>query len=383
MIDLYKLYSRVREYWSPRMEEFISATYKAIEGNSNKFVSDEPAWILGVEYDASTEKGMEAVREDIRSRQWHTYRYGFAPLGNGDTSDKGWGCMLRCAQMLLAEAAQRVRLGRQWRWSPGCSNPDYCQTLRLFQDLEDSTAPFSLHNMTFYGADLGKPAGTWLGPCTVTHVIKEVVALATSIDFAVHNVADRLFIVDEIRQTPKTQRHAYHTWDPLIVMCPTSFGAGGRFDKERHLPVLQKFFKSPHCLGILGGTPGHALYLLGLCGEEVIVLDPHTNQPAEPIGDLQSLEHWQHDHTYHCADLVKNDAQHLDTSCALAFLCRTEAEFDELVTYVRTHLADFLDIHATRPAALRALEEDARAGRTVCLDTDESGGEEDGFVLYD
>ncbi len=46
------------------------------------------------------------------SRFWFTYRNGFAPIGgpSGPTKDTGWGCMMRCGQMMLAEAYLRFFL---------------------------------------------------------------------------------------------------------------------------------------------------------------------------------------------------------------------------------------------------------------------------------
>jgi cysteine protease ATG4 len=110
-------------------------------------------WCLGQHYDAtipSSEGGPEtdpaktwppAFLDDFESRVWMTYRTDFTPIprspgnrgipltspaaalqyagkllsgqaGEGFSSDVGWGCMIRSAQSVLANALITLHLGR-------------------------------------------------------------------------------------------------------------------------------------------------------------------------------------------------------------------------------------------------------------------------------
>lgn len=62
---------------------------------------------------SKTELREEERRSDVFSTMWITYRSGFPRMEPyGYTDDSGWGCMLRSAQMLMAQALLRHTVGR-------------------------------------------------------------------------------------------------------------------------------------------------------------------------------------------------------------------------------------------------------------------------------
>ena len=80
---------------------------------------------------------------------------------------------------------------------------------------------------------------------------------------------------------------------------------------------------------MIGGSPNHALYLLGYVEDEVIFLDPHTTQAATAP-----------DQTYHAVKPGRISISQLDPSLSLCFLCRTEEEFDNLCIGMQEQLIE-------------------------------------------
>lgn len=130
--------------------------------------TNEAIWVLGKKYKYDD---LEQIRDEVSSRLWCTYRKGFTPLGSPQyTSDRGFGCMLRCGQMLLAEALTRLHIGRHWRWTSETKDPTYLKIVQRFEDTK--AAPFGIHQIAVMGQDAGKKISEWYGPNLISQVIK-------------------------------------------------------------------------------------------------------------------------------------------------------------------------------------------------------------------
>lgn len=169
--------------------------------------------------------GIEGFKRDFCSRLWMTYRREF-PIMNGSnyTSDCGWGCMIRSGQMLLAEALVRHFLSRTWRWDAESqihiTHDDnmHRKIIRWFGDSSSMNSPFSIHNLVNLGEELGKKAGDWYGPSSVSHLMRFVCLRLLSkyfyffIFFCGNRTSAKLFY-----------RFAKHTNSLNKFMCPIDF----------------------------------------------------------------------------------------------------------------------------------------------------------------
>uniref|UniRef100_A0A8C3G7H0 Cysteine protease n=1 Tax=Cyclopterus lumpus TaxID=8103 RepID=A0A8C3G7H0_CYCLU len=294
--------------------------------------TSEPVWILGKEYNALTEK--DEILSDVTSRLWFTYRKNFPPIGGtGPTSDTGWGCMLRCGQMILGEALVCRHVGRDWRWARGQrQREEYISILNAFIDKKDSY--YSIHQIAQMGVGEGKPIGQWYGPNTVAQVLKKLAVFDTWSRLVVHVAMDNTVVIEDISECGLRGACALEEetalWKPLVLLIPLRLGLSDI--NEAYIETLKQCFMLPQSLGVIGGKPNSAHYFIGYVGEELIYLDPHTTQPAvDPCEDSQVP-----DETYHCQHPpCRMHICELDPSIAAGFFCRTEDEFDDWCMRIR------------------------------------------------
>uniref|UniRef100_A0AAY4E278 Cysteine protease n=1 Tax=Denticeps clupeoides TaxID=299321 RepID=A0AAY4E278_9TELE len=311
--------------------------------------TSEPVWVLGTQFSALTEK--DEILSDITSRLWFTYRKSFLPIGGtGPTSDTGWGCMLRCGQMILGQALVCRHLGRDWRWVRGQrQREEYVSILNAFIDKKDCY--YSIHQIAQMGVGEGKSIGQWYGPNTVAQVLKKLAVFDSWSRMAVHVAMDNTVVIEEIRRlinavnvnaaAPREMNGCLEgacamaeeetaLWRPLVLLIPLRLGLTDI--NEAYIETLKQCFMMPQSLGVIGGKPNSAHYFIGFVGEELIYLDPHTTQPAvEPSEDGQVP-----DDSYHCQHPpCRMDICELDPSIAAGFFCKTEDDFDDWCARIR------------------------------------------------
>lgn len=318
---------------------------------------DTPVWLLGQRHVLVDSASYSRLSADLISRVWLTYRRGFEPISSveGPSSDSGWGCMLRCGQMVLAEAVLRGRLGRRWLWSPQNRDAAYLQLIGLLADHQ--SAPLSLHRLALVGARVcRKPVGTWFGPNTVAQSLLHLVEQwAHSRPLAEQRVTSRsacpavYVAMDGVLDKSDAIRTAGWKEDgeedggvssgrPLLCLIPLRLGLSEL--NPVYVDSLSSSFRIPFSLGAIGGTPNHALYFVASFGDSLLYLDPHTTQHTVHVGDKVTEDQIRADCSYHCLQPGFMPIARIDPSLALAFLCANHTEFSSLCEHIQRLLVD-------------------------------------------
>ncbi|XP_032125448.1 cysteine protease ATG4B isoform X3 [Sapajus apella] len=265
--------------------------------------------------------------------------------------------MLRCGQMIFAQALVCRHLGRDWRWTQRKRQPDsYFSVLNAFIDRKDSC--YSIHQIAQMGVGEGKSIGQWYGPNTVAQVLKKLAVFDTWSSLAVHIAMDNTVVMEEIRRlcrssTPCAGATAFPAdtdanrhcngfpagaevtsrpspWRPLVLLIPLRLGLTDI--NEAYVETLKHCFMMPQSLGVIGGKPNSAHYFIGYVGEELIYLDPHTTQPAVEPTDSCFIP----DQSFHCQHPpCRMSIAELDPSIAVGFFCKTEDDFNDWCQQVK------------------------------------------------
>ncbi|VDP07587.1 unnamed protein product [Soboliphyme baturini] len=247
--------------------------------------------------------------------------------------------MLRCGQMLLAQAMVMKHLGR----GMSC-DASYAKILRMFQDKKNSL--YSIHQIAQMGESEGKGIGEWFGPNTVMQVLKKLSMYDTWNKFAIHIAMNSAVVIEDqnasFSRYTSQQKPPNYCWRPLLLVIPLRLGL--LHLNPCYVQALKVGFfilRSPRCfgcsgyLGMIGGRPNHALYFIGLAGDKLIYLDPHASQISVDLDEgCEALQ----DASYHSTSLLSMPVDNIDPSIAIAFYCESEIDFDAFCDFAQQEL---------------------------------------------
>ncbi|XP_016352122.1 cysteine protease ATG4D-like isoform X2 [Sinocyclocheilus anshuiensis] len=328
-----------------------------------------PVCLLGQSYQLSYSGERESFRRAFSSLLWMTYRRGFPPLdGSALTSDAGWGCMLRSAQMLLAHGLMLHTMPAGWTWPAthhltkddlevlddslresrrdsgkprrrslgttlDCEAQEertHRRTVSWFGDL--SSTPFGLHRLVELGRASGKRAGDWYGPAIAAHILQKAVAASEVSDLAVYVAQDCTVYVGDVLNlcgTSRTDLSARRRsgWKSLVLLVPVRLGS--EVLNPAYTQCVKRLLELQCCMGIIGGKPKHSLFFVGFQDDHLIYLDPHYCQTTVDVQqDNFPLE------SFHCKTVRKMPFNHMDPSCTVGFYAASRGDFQTLCSDV-------------------------------------------------
>lgn len=350
--------------------DYSCLTYENVLVKDELWSEPEKAWIFGEEFSLPTER--KEFMQAAQSKLWFTYRRSFSPVGGtGPTSDAGWGCMLRCGQMMLAQTLIKLKLQKDWKWRPNeLQNSKYYDILEKFADKRSSC--YSIQQIAQMGVQEGKNVGEWFGPNTVAQVLKKLSVFDDDNDLSIYIAMDNTICIEDVETLCNTlgqndsssdehrnrpfisesgsECNEYATsennikaensitnktqlWKPLLVIIPLRLGLDEI--NPLYFKNIKECLKWKETVGIIGGKPNHAYYFIGFTNENNLVfLDPHTTQPTTAFNTKDEID-IDLDKSYHCGMPSRMSFSLLDPSLALGFVCRNKSEFNDLCQKVR------------------------------------------------
>ncbi|XP_072295266.1 cysteine protease ATG4C [Eucyclogobius newberryi] len=208
---------------------------------------------------------------------------------------------------------------------------------------DDSSSQLGIHRLVQLGSVMGRQAGDWYGPAVVAHILKKAVEEAidpilagitayVSQDCTVYSgdVMDNHRAPGagqdaEAQRPPHNEASGAGEVDGRAVVILIPVRLGGEKTNPDYINFVKNLLGLDYCLGIIGGKPKQACYIVGFQDDSLIYMDPHYCQSFVDVstGDfpLQS---------FHCPSPKKMPFSKMDPSCTIGFYSRSLKDFERI-----------------------------------------------------
>lgn len=281
----------------PRKKYYYSFASKFSRAQSFKVESEKDVIYLGGRRFAlmpalKKEAANQALYDEMNDFIWFSYKRNWLMPIEGTTisSDVGWGCMVRCGQMLLAKCLIRMS---------GASLKNqldaWVAIIVLFQDnLKDEDSPYSIQNLVPYAKkEFNIQPGEWFRAtsimmsldkmtCKYPNSLNSTLKIMTFVESiigmneihaAVFGEKDRKGKVEYSEELCKRE------WKTQLLLC-VAIRIGLNKPQENFRAPMAHFMSVKQCIGFLGGKDHKAYFIVGYHAtkHKYYYLDPHYVQ---------------------------------------------------------------------------------------------------------
>lgn len=201
-------------------------------------------------------------KDSLKSKLVFTYRINFENFKDTMISeDVGWGCTLRCGQMLLGNVIIRKLFGNNNSSYIDNDRDVYQNIISQFNDNYNSV--FSIHNFLKLYPLFNKKIGDWIGPYTLGQLINYFNPILKQVYQINHvNCCEGLIDNDDIKKD-----------ENYLLTIPLRLGVD-KIEKIYHENIYD-ICKLKEFTGMIAGTNHSSYFIIGTQGKNFIYLDPH------------------------------------------------------------------------------------------------------------
>ena len=306
-----------------------------------------------------------------------TYRKNFPQIinsiGEKFTSDTGWGCMLRCGQMILARGIYKLL---KLKGIPSITS--IYQTIEFFYEnpisfekmpdnfinmmnyylnlwyqehknniiLKQIYPPFSIKSLCLVGRICNKEVGEWFSDvnmCYIFNLINEYFHLFN--DVQIFNFQSTIELNQIINKCFEKESNSFNKDDFIlndkeeklyfinkgIVFVSIRLGIDNI--PNEYYQSLKDIFSCKNCLGIIGGKNKRAYYFIGYDDKgNLLYLDPHYNNECVKELDGKSIIK-----NYLFKDIFNISIKKISPAFSIGFIFRNFNEYNEFIQFIQNY----------------------------------------------
>ena len=347
-----------------KFDNLLKEYQKQIKFNSCK----NNFYIFHKYYNLKENNNKNSLINKLSQILYFTYRKNFPIIYNNMqkkyTSDNGWGCMIRCGQMIMCRALFKYFKFIYFKNIYKSLFKTIQYFLEIPFDLKDLPLnlkpminkysksnnkkilkiypPFSIKSICKMGEYYDKTAGKWFSDVNLVNIFKSISEYFELFkDLKILNFQNSLNIKDvlnnnfeEIENSNSNEcfefNKKYYKLNKVGIIF-VSCRIGLNSIAKEYYETIKKIFSCKNCIGIIGGRLNLAYYFIGYNNEknELLYLDPHTTNKVVDNLDTKNFIKNYIIKEIHCLKIEK-----LVTAFTIGFIFRNIQEFKNLYSWL-------------------------------------------------